>query len=225
MGADPPSSSEEGGGRKDKGAAREYSAVASTLPHLLQTALWTLLLASDSPAHSQSRHHHSRLSSLSDNPRTRQVKPRRSSLTSERQIRHARASDNDDSATPPIRRFLASFQRMYSHSTNGMSPYTAQVDKFASHHHYSGFGYPFQPAQPHQPMPPSQPSSFGYYFDDSDYSDTYYAVVPREPTPEQLSLYDCGKVPTGKVHITEGNQAVEFFSTAHIPKHIETRQF
>ncbi|KAK1941043.1 hypothetical protein P3T76_007749 [Phytophthora citrophthora] len=39
-------------------------------------------------------------------------------------------------------------------------------------------------------------------------------TVPTVPTPIKLSIYDCGKTPSGRVMVTASNQTIEFFSGA-----------
>jgi hypothetical protein len=61
-----------------------------------------------------------------------------------------------------------------------------------------------------------------FYADELDELDDYtmglaspdMTTVPTVPTPVKLSIYECGKTPSGRVMVTAGNQTIEFFSCA-----------
>ncbi|TDH69831.1 hypothetical protein CCR75_002367 [Bremia lactucae] len=60
-----------------------------------------------------------------------------------------------------------------------------------------------------------------FYADELDELDDYtmglaspdMTTVPTVPTPLKLSLYEHGKIPSGRVMVSAGNQTIEFFSS------------
>ncbi|KAF0703903.1 hypothetical protein DYB37_002128 [Aphanomyces astaci] len=108
---------------------------------------------------------------------------------------------------------------MYSQTVHGMqpyNPYSMQDDSHLRQRTSPVYSYSQQP-RPYMPYNNSSPSKSSHHHYHSDEDDFYleahgYTIVPTVPTPVELTSYEYGRTPTGRVLVTSGNQTVEFFS-------------
>ncbi|KAG9401879.1 hypothetical protein AC1031_007587 [Aphanomyces cochlioides] len=117
---------------------------------------------------------------------------------------------------------------MYSQTMHGLqaySPaaaYSMQDDSHLRQRSSPVYSYS---QQPRAYMPYASPTK--YHHHSSDEEDFYleghgYTIVPTVPTPVELTSYEYGRTPTGRVLVTSGNQTVEFFSgVANCPLYMD----
>ncbi len=102
---------------------------------------------------------------------------------------------------------------MYAQTIHGMqayNPYSIQDDSHMRQHSSPVYSYS---QQPRPFMPYSSPTKSQHHASQEEFRlDHGYTIVPTVPTPEELTRYEYGRTPTGKVLVTSGNQTVEFFS-------------
>ncbi|OQS05570.1 hypothetical protein THRCLA_20580 [Thraustotheca clavata] len=111
----------------------------------------------------------------------------------------------------PFGLFLWTFN-MYSQTLHGMqayNPYSMQDDSHLRQRSSPMYSYTQQP-RPYMPYT-SSPTKYHY---EEDYHHLEYGItiVPTVPTPEELSRYEYGRTPSGKMMVTAGNQTVEIFT-------------
>ncbi|KAG7386739.1 hypothetical protein PHYPSEUDO_015335 [Phytophthora pseudosyringae] len=111
---------------------------------------------------------------------------------------------------------LSKQQQMYAAESNAMrlsSPvYSAQQNVSAAMYMQSMMSKMYQPLQPHPP-----PMDMPQHHQQQQQAELLL-VSPGVPTPVELSIYEI-KQPTGFLHVTVGNQTVEFLDgVANMPQ-------
>ncbi|OQR90303.1 hypothetical protein ACHHYP_05638 [Achlya hypogyna] len=104
---------------------------------------------------------------------------------------------------------------MYSQTVHGMqayNPYSMHDDSHLRQRSSPMYSYSQQP-RPYMPYT-SSPTKYHYdHHDHDDFALEYaFTIVPTVPTPEELTRYEYGRTPSGKVLVTAGNQTVEIFT-------------
>ncbi|EQC36435.1 hypothetical protein SDRG_05892 [Saprolegnia diclina VS20] len=116
---------------------------------------------------------------------------------------------------------------MYSQTVHGMAaynPYTLHDDSHLRQRSSPMYSYSQAP-RPYMPYGNQSPTKYHHHYDGhhhhhhmSQHDDDFYldhaafTIVPTVPTPEELTRYEYGRTPSGKVLVTAGNQTVEIFT-------------
>lgn len=128
--------------------------------------------------------------------------------------------DHQRHYSPPLKQ--SGYQQQHHHQARSYAEYY-NSNQYQHQQHYQQTDGTHYYHQSHSGSSTASSSQDGYYGDDLDDLDDYSSygsssgspemtTVPTVPTSIQLSLYETGKTPSGRVLVTSGNQTVEFFS-------------